>query len=337
MKVLTIIIPCYNSQDYLHNCLDSLLPCDDDIEILIVNDGSTDNTLAVATDYQSRHPDIVRVVSQENAGHGGAVNTGIQLATGTYIKVIDSDDWVEATAYGKVLDKLRSFSEEDGPDVVITNYVYEKVGKKHKKVMRYKGILPEGRPFTWDEVKNFKPGQYMLMHSIIYRSELLRKSGLMLPKNTFYVDNLYAFVPLQYVDTLYYLDVDLYRYFIGRDGQSVQEQTMIRRIDQQLAVNKTMSTSLDLDSLTNAKQIDYLLHYFEIVTMISSILLIRSGTDENFEKLRLLWDFIKETDMRQYSKLRYGALGRMIHLPGSFGRAISLSAYRISQKLFGFN
>ena len=106
--------------------------------------------------------------------------------------------------------------------------------------MRYAKSLPEGRFFGWDEAKALGKTHYLLMHSLIYRTSLLRECGMKLPEHTFYVDNLVAFIPLPYVKTMYYLDVNFYRYFIGRADQSVNEKVMIGRIDQQIRVNKLM-------------------------------------------------------------------------------------------------
>jgi hypothetical protein len=124
--------------------------------------------------------------------------------------------------------------------MLISNYVYEKVGAKHKRVMRYPNTFPEGEIFGWDDVKPLGKSHYLLMHSLIYRTELLRECGLVLPAHTFYVDNLVAFVPLPYVKRMYYVDANLYRYYIGRQDQSVNEQVMIQRVDQQLTVNRMM-------------------------------------------------------------------------------------------------
>lgn len=337
MKILTIVVPCYNSQDYIKRCVNSLLPGGKDVEILIINDGSTDRTAEIANEYEAQYADIIRVVHQENGGHGAAVNTGIKNATGTFIKVVDSDDWVDRDAYTQILQTLTQFSENDCPDILLSNFVYEKDGKERKTVMRYANILPENRIFTWDDIGRFRKGKYILMHSIIYRTELLRECGLELPRHTFYVDNLYAYIPLKHVNRLYYIDVDFYRYYIGREDQSVQENTMIKRIDQQLYVNKLMASAMSLEEIPEKCKRNYMFHYLEIVTMISSIMLIRSGTEENLHKKRELWRFIKQQDKWLYNKLRYGFLGQLVNLPGYAGRSISLTAYKMSQKVVGFN
>ena len=174
MKLLSIAIPSYNSQAYMAHAIESLLPGGDEVEILIVDDGSRDDTAIIADDYQRRYPGIVRALHQENGGHGDAVMTGLKNATGLYFKVVDSDDWADEEAYPRILATLRGF--RDKPlDMLISNYIYDKVGVKHKHVMRYHHALPRDRVFSWRDTKPFRKGQYMLMHSVIYRTQLLRK------------------------------------------------------------------------------------------------------------------------------------------------------------------
>lgn len=338
MKLLSVVIPCYNSEEYMRYCIESLLPGGESVELLIVNDGSVDKTAEIADEYAHRYPTIVKAIHQENGGHGEAVNAGIRHASGLYLKVVDSDDWVDTRAYLKILKQLNDFVlEKNLVDMVISNFVYEKEGAKYKKVMKYENVLPIGEIFTWDDIKQFRKGQYLLMHSLIYRTQLLKDSGLELPKHTFYVDNLFVYVPLEHVKTMYYINVEFYRYFIGREDQSVQESVMIKRIDQQIKVNKLMIDLVKLDHISNPKLRQYLLHHLEIVTVVSAILLIRSGTQENLRKKKELWKYIKNKDEDLYHEIRYGIMGQLMNLPGRPGRSISVGAYKISQRLVGFN
>ena len=338
MKLLSVVIPCYNSQEYMKYCIESLLPGGEDVELLIVNDGSSDKTVEIANEYAKAYPSIIRAIHQINGGHGEAVNTGIKNATGLYLKVVDSDDWVDTRAYLKILNILKEFTNENKSiDMFISNFVYEKEGSKFKKVMKYDDVLPEGKIFTWDDIGKFKKGQYILMHSVIYRTQLLRNCNLVLPKHTFYVDNLFVYVPLKYVKDIYYLNVDFYRYFIGREDQSVNESVMIKRIDQQIKVNKLMIDTVDLQNIENENLYRYMINYLEIITIVSGVLLIRSGTKENLEKKKELWKYIKEKDIKIYRSLRYGIMGRMLNLPGVPGRKMCIGAYKISQKIVGFN
>lgn len=338
MKLLSIAIPCYNSQEYMERCIKSLLPGGDDVEIIIVDDGSYDMTPEIADAYEKKYPKIIKTVHQENGGHGEAVNTGIKHATGLFFKVVDSDDWVDLYSYRKILDTLRDIAGSDHTlDMLVSNFVYEKEGAKHKKVMKYTSALKQDQIFTWSDVRHLRKGQYLLMHSVIYRTKLLRDCGLSLPKHTFYVDNLYVYEPLPYVKTIYYLNVDFYRYYIGRSDQSVNEDVMIQRIDQQIKVNKIMIEAYDLWKIPNKKLRKYMFNYLEIITVISTVLLIRSGTEENLEKKRELWRYIKQQDIRLFHHMRNGIMGNTMNLPGRGGRKISIAAYKIAQKVVGFN
>lgn len=339
MKLLSVAIPCYNSEAYMRNCIESLLPGGDEVEILIVDDGSVkDHTAQIADEYEAKYPGICRAIHQENGGHGAAVNAGLKAATGIYFKVVDSDDWVNEEAYREVLETLRRFvMGEDTLDMLVTNFVYEKQGAKHKRVMQYRTALPKRQLISWKDVKVFMLGQYILMHSVIYRTEMLRECGLELPKHTFYVDNIFVFQPLPYVKTLYYLDVNFYRYFIGRTDQSVNEQVMIGRIDQQLLVTRLMLGYYHEAKITNMKLRHYMVRYLEIMMTISSILAIKSGAEENMEKKKELWKDLRKMDLALYMRLRWGFLGQSMNLPGKGGRTISVAGYKISQKFFGFN
>ena len=338
MKLLTVAIPCYNSQDYMEKCIDSLLIGGEDVEIIIVDDGSKDMTPEIADSYAKKHPEIVRAIHQENGGHGEAVNTGIRNAQGIFFKVVDSDDWVDAEAYQKILATLRELVGNGSQlDMLISNFVYEKEGAKHKKVMKYTSAIPKEKLFTWKDVRHFSKGQYILMHSVIYRVEMLRNCGLELPKHTFYVDNIFVYQPLPHVKSMYYLDVNFYRYFIGRDDQSVNEKVMISRIDQQILVTKLMLGYYDVTKIKNPKLRHYMVRYLEIMMTVTSILAIRSETEENLKKKKELWQYLKQQNFTLYMRLRWGFLGQGVNLPGKGGRKVSIACYKISQKFYGFN
>lgn len=338
MKLLSVAIPCYNSEAYMEKCIDSLLVGGEEVEILIVDDGSTDKTAEIADAYAEKYPTIVRAIHQENGGHGEAVNAGIRNAQGLYFKVVDSDDWVNKEAYEKILKTLEELLR--GPktvDLFISNFVYEKQGATRKKVMQYRHCFPQGEVFGWSDIGHMQKGKYLLMHSMIYRTQLLQQCGLELPKHTFYVDNLFAYEPLPYAKNMYYLDVNFYRYFIGRDDQSVNEKVMIKRIDQQIRVNKMMVDVYNRGNFTNKRLRAYMFRYLDIITTVSSIMLIRAETEEALQKKKELLEYIKSENRVLYRKLRHSLFGRVMNLPGKGGRKMSVAAYKISQKFYGFN
>lgn len=336
--VLSVVVPAYNAQAYLARALDSLVGLGPDVEVLVVDDGSTDGTAALAHTYVDRYPGEVRLLRQPNRGHGGAVNTGVDHARGTYLKVVDADDWLDRDALLWVVDTLRGFAAGGRPvDLLVSNFVYEKVGKRTKTAVRYRGALPSGRVVGWSATRRFGKRQYLMMHALTYRTAVLRESGLRLPEHTFYVDSLYALVPLAHVSTLYYLDVDLYRYYIGRADQSVQEAVMLRRIDQQLRVNRLMLDHVSRVRVTDRRLRAYRLHYVEIICTVSSILLIRAGTRESLAERDRLWSELRRQDFWLYRKVRWTVLGQLSNLPGPAGRRVSVLAYRVAQRAIGFS
>ena len=319
-------------------CIESLLVGGDEVEILIIDDGSTDLTGELADKYQEKYPGIIRAIHQENGGHGEAVNTGIKNAEGIYFKVVDSDDRLDAKAYKQVLDKLRELTGGDKVlDMMLCNFVYDKDGARRKKIMHYESSVPIEDLIGWSQTKRFRKGRYILMHSVIYRTKLLQNCGMVLPKHTFYVDNIYVFEPLPYVKTLYYLPVNLYRYYIGREDQSVNEKNMISRIDQQITVTKLMIDYFRDTKVENGRLRRYMRNYLEIMMVISSIFLIKAGDKESLDKKRQLWEYLRSRDLPSYYLIRHSMLGESMNLPGEGGRKISVGGYKIAQMLVGFN
>ena len=279
-KLITFAVPCYNSAAYMRHCIETLLSAGEQAEIILVDDGSTkDDTPAICDEYAAKYPTIVKAVHQENGGHGEGVNQGIRNATGLYYKVVDSDDWLDTDALKKVLHRLQTLvARGTAPDLMICNYVYEHVEDGTSHTVRYTNVFPKDRLFDWVHVGHFRPDQNLLMHSVMYRTEVLRQCGMVLPKHTFYVDNIYAYVPLPRCKTMYYADIDLYRYFIGREGQSVNEATMVKRLDQQFRVTRIMMESYHLYSDVESSRLrSYMMGYFTMMMAICSVLTKLSG------------------------------------------------------------
>lgn len=339
MKTISFAVPCFNSADYMDACIRSLLACGKDIEIIIVNDGSTDATQEKAEEWQSKHPDIIQVINQENGGHGAAVNAGLAAASGLYFKVVDSDDWLDPASMSNVMDYLRRQIERKEPtDLVIANYVYDKVHEGTHTTIRYLNALPHNKEFTWDDVRPFAPGQYLLMHSVIYLTSLLKDIHLELPRHCFYVDNIFVYVPLPYVKTLYYLDVDMYHYFIGREDQSVNEKIMLGRIDQQLRITQIMIDEVDIENdVEQRKLARYMYNYLSMMMCICSIFLRMEFTPENEAKRSNIWQYLKDRSDTMYRRVRHSSVCFMTMLPGKLGRAIALGGYRAARKIFKFN
>lgn len=340
MKILTIAIPCYNSEAYMEKCIRSMLPVGEELEILIVDDGSTkDRTAEIADRYASKYPSIIRAIHQENGGHGEAVNAGLRNASGLYYKVVDSDDWVNTKALSRIVNRMKELEESGGVDMLLANFIYDKVDARHKKLMRFKHVFPTDEVFGWEKMRHMRETQYILMHNIFYRTQMLRDCGMELPKHTFYVDNIFAFQPFPHVEKLYYMDENLYHYFIGREDQSVNEKVMIGRIDQQIRVNKIMIDVMGTQDFTNKDPHlkKYMRIYLSKIMMVTSMMLILDGSEEALTKKKDIWEYLKEHAPEDYRALRGGLLGICMNLPGCVGRKVTVLGYKVARKFVGFN
>ena len=340
MKLITFGVPCYNSAAYMDKCIKSLLVAGEEAEIILIDDGSKDETPAIADRWAREYPDIIRVIHQPNGGHGEGVNQGLANASGLYYKVVDSDDWLDKDSLLAVMAKLRRIAAMKKPlDMIICNYVYEHVEDNTQKVVRYKNVFPVNRPFTWRHTRPFLPGQFLLMHSVIYRTQLLRDCGLKLPKHTFYVDNVFVYQPLPWVESMIYYDLDLYRYFIGRADQSVNESVMVKRVDQQLRVTRYMIDCQDLDALPpeQARLRSYMIQYLSVMMAISGIFLILDGSDEAKAKKAELWDYLRaHVSKRVYRRIKL-SLGGLTDLRFPGGDKVTVLGYRLARKVVKFN
>lgn len=345
MKYLTFTVPCYNSESYMRRCVDSLLCFGKDAEIILIDDGSTDGTGEIADEYQNRFPDIVKTVHKENGGHGSGVNKGLEMAEGLYFKVVDSDDWLDPEACQKLLFRIRELCgggryefAENIPDLFICNYVYDHLDEGSSRVMDYRNVFPDEKMCTWNSIGRFKPSQYLIMHSLIFRTEILRKSNVKLPEHTFYVDNLFSYQPLPYADNLYYMDIDLYHYYLGREDQSVNEKVLMKRIDQQIRVTEMVARCVDLKKVRKVypKLASYMTRNISIMLSISSIHLLLIQTDEARSKRKEMWKNIRQHDKRLYYRLRYSTLSGLTYLPGRLGGRLTIGGYRFARKIYQF-
>lgn len=339
-KTLTFVVPAYNMTEYLERCVMSLIAAkrNDDIEVLIVDDGSSDGTLEMAQKFEARYPGIVRAIHQANKGHGGAVNTGIAAASGMYVKVVDADDWVGPESLEQVMAVLREEADSTEPiDMLVTNYVYDKVGKRNKHVVNFRHAMKAGARLAWNDLGHFGLAEYILMHALTYRTAVVRESGMQLPEHTFYVDFIYAYQPFPWVKTMKYLDTPFYHYFIGRDGQSVQTDVMIRRVDQLRLVNQCMVRATPERDTVPDGLYRYMIHFLAIESSVASVFMILSRDPENYEKKKDMWDDIKAYSPTIYKDVRKKAMSRALNLRGSIGRCVIRKGYFVAEHVVGFN
>lgn len=214
-KILTITIPSYNVEKYLQQTLDSFIDDEilNDIEVLVVDDGSKDRTATIGKAYEEKYPDTFRVISKENGGHGSTINRGIQEAKGKYFKVVDGDDWVYTEDFIKLVKALKTCNA----DYIVTNY-YEVNDKTGEKTPR------EYREFQKKDIWKFSEAAQVKqigMHPLVIKTEILKKNQIRLDEHCFYVDVEYILYPVPYVETVQYLDLFVYMYRLAVTTQSV--------------------------------------------------------------------------------------------------------------------
>ena len=335
MKYISFTIPSYNSQDYMRHVIDNLVAVGEDIEVIIVNDGSKDDTGKIADEYQAKYPTIVKAIQKENGGHGSGVMAGIRNASGIFYKVVDSDDWVETKDVIEMLDLIKKHMAEGiDVDLYITNYVYEHASDNSQFVMHYRKCLPKETVFTWSEMKHVKLETVFLMHSLMYRLEKLKASGMELPNHTFYVDDIYAYNPLPFMDKIFYHDLDFYHYFIGRGDQSINYGIMCKRYEQQMRVFRIMFSAYKLDDLKKLPKplYKYMWHFLMIIGAVTVMTIVGTKEDKVIRKeaFKNYWKELKEIDIKLYKKFRRS-------LPGIL--AFGLPGYNLksfaSRKIYG--
>ncbi len=233
MKLLTVVVPSYNMEKLLPVCLGSCLypGAENDLEVIVVNDGSKDGTLAVAQDYQSRYPEIFRVVDKENGGHGSGINAGIRNASGKYFKVLDADDWFDTDALQSL---VRILGKTDA-ELVTNSFVCVNAQNMKRSKPRSPVVgktLGEGE-YLFD---NAAPELLVRMHSVTWRTDILKNNGISIHEHRFYVDMEYITLPVPYVENVYVTELPLYMYRLGDNGQSVSIASMQKHIDDHLTV-----------------------------------------------------------------------------------------------------
>lgn len=336
MKLLTVTVPCYNSQEYMENCINSLLTGGERVEIIIVDDGSRDQTGAIADAYVEKYPTIIKVIHQENGGHGEGINAGLSMATGTYFKTVDSDDTLSGD-FGRFLDALEECEAQGGVDLAVTNYYYVHSDGKGDRSINYANVLPQGKIFGWEDTKRFRLHQLLTIHSCTFRTEAMRKWGQALPKHIFYEDNLMVCQTLPHVKRMYYMNADLYRYWIGRPDQSVQQSMMLKRYSHQVLVTQRCFTSFHMDEIPEPGLRRYLRHEIFMMLGIAILYARLNKSREADGTMEEMWSNCFAHDPQWAKHLRCHTPLWFICIPGKFGQTIAGFTYRLANKIVRFN
>ena len=224
-KVLTVVVPTYNMEQYLKYCLDSLCVGTglEDLEVLVVNDGSTDASSAIAHEYEKKYPQTFRVIDKENGNYGSCVNRGLAEARGKYIKILDADDSFDTDSFEVFI----SFLADVDVDLVVSDFDIVDENRVLRKSVRF--VLPAGT-HSLEEMCAFPTFMDMQMHGVTYRRDMLLQLGYVQTEGISYTDHQWISTPMMAVRTVSYFDKPLYRYLVGREGQTMNPEVKARSI-----------------------------------------------------------------------------------------------------------
>ncbi|MXP76804.1 glycosyltransferase [Lachnospiraceae bacterium WCA-9-b2] len=228
-KILTVSVAAYNVEKYIQQNIESMIIPEimDLLEVFIVDDGGTDQTAEIAKKYEEQYPETFHVVHKENGGYGTTVNYSMAHATGKYFKLLDGDDWFDANHLKYLIKALRT----SDADVVFTHYAYGCDEKNLRLIKRHH--MHNGYECL---MKDFVPRKPVGMWCITFKTELLRRTNLILPSHSLYTDQLYAIVPFSAAKKALFIDLPVYCYRVGRDGQSMSVESRIRHKDEMLRI-----------------------------------------------------------------------------------------------------
>lgn len=256
-KVLSIAMPCYNVEDYLERGLNSLADerLANDVEVLIVNDGSSDSTEEIALSYVNRFPALFFLINKKNGGHGSAVNAGLGEARGKYFRVIDGDDWVNAEGLVKLVDFLKA----SDTDVVVDEMSSVNMADMKTSHQPLPAFVSEGEPVSFASICNQGDIEsYMAIHTLSFKTELLKAHDVSLREGIFYVDYEYIVKGTCFAQTISFLRANVYQYLVGNAGQSMASHNMVKRYRHHEAVLRELLDFEECNPQFNAEIRQYL-------------------------------------------------------------------------------
>jgi len=298
-KILTITIPSYNVEKYIDKCVQSMLVDSilEDIEILIVNDGSKDSTPAIAKAYVEKYPQTVRLIDKENGGHGSTINAGIRNASGKYFKVVDGDDWLNT----ENLECFVALLKERDEDVIASNFMC--VQDETYAVLSEKRVASNASLYgTVCDMDAGEVKEVIKMHGLTIKTSILKENNITIDEHCFYVDCEYIAYPIPFVKTVYFDDEFIYMYRLGRNGQSMDIRSMQRNRAMHMRVLNSLLAFYDkLPEMTEEKRA-YIEKVIGQVMENQFQIYISMGTDREIQKEIRNWDKALQQEYPQVAK-----------------------------------
>lgn len=302
-KLLTIVVPAYNVEKYIERCLDSFIneKILDLIEVLVVDDGGSDKTLEIAEKYAVKYPNTIIPVHKENGGHGSVINYGIEHSNGKYFKVVDGDDWIDSEELNKVLNEIKK--ENFDADVIFSDYIKEYKYDNSQKLFSLKESFDENKTMDLIET-DYNPNMRIEIHSLIYKTEMLRNENIKLLEKTFYEDTEYVLFPLAKNKKVIYLSNPIYHYFIGRPEQSVSIDSVIKHLDDQFRVIDSILSYYDKEKISeNENKIKEIWESRLLSTIKYRYTILITAYPQKNGEIEKFDNYLKEKNYQIYEKL----------------------------------
>ena len=323
-KILTISIAAYNIENYIDKLMESLIDSErmDEIEILVVDDGSKDKTNEIACKYSKKYPETVRVITKENGGHGSTINTGIKNASGKYFKAIDGDDWVESESLKQIIPLLYELDDE----MVICDY--NKCFSDGRVVVEKFDNIESMKSYSFDDLT--KKVKWMCYHTIIYKTSILKDNNIRLDEKCFYVDSEYDLFPIPFVNSVFYFGKSLYCYRLGDTEQSVSPESRMKNIKNGYTVAKRLvqMCKTQIEGLPESKS-NYILYGAadQCIWHIKSLLIFPVSL-RKMKEIKKFDKAIKNNDLRVYKMMeKQGKESRVINM---FRKTFYLTYYPLA-------
>jgi len=310
MKLLSIVIPSYNSERYLKQCLESLLVGhDEELDVIVVNDGSTDNTSKLAHEFADKHP-FVRVIDKDNAGHGSGVNIGMDLATGLYFKILDSDDLLDREGLIHLLELMKKNHEsQNDPDLYLADYrSYPEGDDSYNTQISFLEHMKKLEEVVgWDGLPRIKFGDFFMIHMCYVRTAVLKENNVHLLERTFYEDNQFMFLAIKYSNTLCYSTLPVYKYTVGRKGQSISLENMAKKYEHQ---HRVLHEVIDSITFEEYKKMNkhlkwHIRHDLFKMSMLNYFYTYIAKGKERHRKYKSLFRYFKKSNPKMYHIWKY--------------------------------
>lgn len=336
--LLTIIIPTYNAEKFLEKCLASFLLEDkkrlEQLQVIVVDDGSPDNSKKIAEQYVKKYPNVFEILRKENGGHGSAINAGIGCAKGKYFKVIDADDWVLTNELQKFIEKLEFLDD----DAVITDYKTIDIRTNEEVYYHAYPTKAIGRCSLSEIMSDWIAlNSCMTFHGISYKTEFYRQKNFILKEKVYYEDQEYATVPMSYAKSVFFTGVCVYVYRIGDVHQSVAEENQVKRLSHlEQVIDKILeSEKIPLEGIAYWKKKTAM-----VITSYYQIALLKSA---NKKKGRLLVENLNQRLLKKNKavyemvekKCKVFVLFSYIHLSNAIYDKYAPKIIRLKRKLMG--